>query len=151
MPRGFGRQVVHIDAPGLSKLARDLRGVQPVLLKELRTGIRKAAEPIKRDAQANARQFSRRIPGAIGITAQFPARGARVTLRTNAKRAPHARPIENDGRQGAFRHPLFGDRDHWVAQAAHPFFFKAVAGRQRQTVNDIEKVADVIIRKAGFR
>lgn len=153
MPRSrtLGDLSITIDAQGLPALAKTLKSSSPALLKDLRTGIRKAADPVRKQAQQNARTFSRRIPGAVKVGVSFPAKGAKVVLRVDAKKAPHGRPIENNGRRGAFRHPVFGDRNVWVGQAAHPFFFPAVEGQQKKIVKEIEKVADQVARRAGFR
>lgn len=141
---------VRISAPDLSKLAKDLKAADKELLKELRKGMRAAAQPALSRAKSNA-SFSRRIPGAITISVTFPARGARVRVRVNSAKAPHGRAIENGGKPGTFRHPVFGNRDRWVDQPARPFFWPAMDGAKEDAAREIERVADEVTRKAGFK
>lgn len=150
MPRG-GPVEVRIDPGDLRALMRDLKaleGGKPIAA-AMRKGLRKAADPIKRQVQSNA-SWSSRIPGAVSIGTAFSARRTGVFLRVNSKKAPHARAFENSGRAGTFRHPVIG-RDVWVSQAARPFFF---AETQRH-MPDVEKAAAEAVeqaaRSAGFR
>jgi hypothetical protein len=109
----------------LQRLIKDLGALPPDLRRELRPAIRKAAQPVLGQMRANS-SWSSRIPAATRISTSLSGSRAGVTLRTNAARAPHARPYEHGGNSGNFRHPLFGNRKSWVAQRARPFFYRAV-------------------------
>lgn len=147
--RSSGRDGIHVEAPDLLQLKRDLAGVDKTLVAGLRKALKTAADPVKRLVQSNAR-FSQRIPKAVTIGTSFTKRLTGVYVRINARRAPHARPINNDDRAGTFRHPVHGNRDVWVTQQAVPLF----AGVDRET-HDVEgavlDVMDKVARQAGFK
>lgn len=144
-----GRDGLHVEAPDLLKLKRDLAGVSKDLVAELRKGLKAAADPIRRLVQGNAR-FSKRIPKAVTIGTKFTKRSTGVFVRINANRAPHARPINNDDRPGTFRHPVHGNKEVWAEQRAVPLF----AGVDAETADIEQSVLDVmdrVARKAGFK
>ncbi len=124
---------------------RDLRAMPTEIRREIRPGIRKAVQPIVSDARGRA-SWSSRIPGAIRVA--LLKRG--VEIKVSRKRAPHARPYENRGRPGIFRHPMFGDRDWWVAQRARPFLWPAVRAHIDEVQKAITDVVERVARKHGF-
>lgn len=152
MPRSSGKLDLKISAVGLSDLARDLKNADPLLLKELRTGIRKAAEPARQQVKQNAAGVSPRIAAAIPpARVSFAKRGASVRIVVNAKKAPHARPLENKGRPGKFRHPLFGNRNRWISQPAKPFFWSGVRQADPTINREMNRVIDEVTRKLKFK
>lgn len=109
------------------------------LRRELRPALRHAGEELRSDMRRRA-SYSSRIPGAIGLTVSFSAKGGGIRLRVNSRKAPHARVLERGnlgGRAGTFRHPVFGDRDHWVTQETRPFFFPALKAGRTQVKNNV--------------
>lgn len=123
----------------IRRLVRDFRKLPPDLRKELRPALRKAALPILADSR-NRSSWSTRIPRATRISTKFQARRGGVVIAVSGKRAPHARPYEHLGSAGTFRHPVFGNRDVWVPQAARPFLFNAVdagADGVREALGDL--------------
>ena len=129
----------------------DVFGPLPAeIRRELRPALRRVAQPVLRQAKVNA-SWSTRIPGAIRISTSFSRRTAGVAITVSARKAPHARPFENLGRTGNFRHPLFGDRERWVSQAARPFLFPAVAAADPELVRETGRVVAEVARKHGFR
>lgn len=152
MPPGSRRPLdVQVDPGDLRALMRDLKeleGGKPIAA-ALRKGLRKAADPIKRQVQGNA-SWSSRIPGAVSIGTAFSARRTGVFLRVNAAKAPHARAYENDGKPGTFRHPVFGSNT-WVAQAARPFFFAETQRHLPEVEQAAATAVDEAARSAGFR
>ena len=151
MPRGKAPLDVRVD-PGdlraLMKALKEMEGGKP-LATALRKGLRKAAEPIKQQVQGNA-SWSSRIPGAVSIGTAFSAKRTGVFLRVNAKKAPHARPLENNGQAGTFRHPVFG-RNVWVAQRARPFFFPETLRHMPEVEKAAAEAIDEAAKAAGFR
>lgn len=125
-------------------LAKEFGGVPKDLRDELRPRMRLAGAKVQRDIQAGA-GFSSRIPGAVRIGVAFGSKTGGVRIYVDQKKVPHARPIENLGRAGTFRHPVFGNREVWVEQPAQPFFFPAVK-RNRAQVREL--VADAV--RASF-
>lgn len=107
---------IGVDVSGLKKLARVLNRVEPAVAREFRQGMTAAGEVVATAARRNA-AFSSRIPGTITVK----RRGLAMRIQAGGDAAPHAAALEHGGRSGTFRHPLFGNRDHWVEQEAHPF------------------------------
>jgi hypothetical protein len=118
--------------------------------RELRPILRQVAEPVLAKARQNA-SWSTRIPGATRISVGFGRRSAGVAITVSSVKAPHARPLENLGRQGNVRHPLFGNRERWVSQRARPFLFPAMASADEALVRETGRVVDEVARKHGFR
>lgn len=119
-------------------LARQFGAVPQELRSELRPRLRAAGEMVRSQIKSNA-GFSSRIPGAVRMTTAFGSKTGGVRIWVDSKKAPHARPLENLGAAGSFRHPVFGNTDVWVSQPAHPFFFPAVkssGGKVRSLVED---------------
>lgn len=53
-----------------------------------------------------------------------------VGVEIDASRMPDgqkALPLYMEGAKAPWRHPLFGNREHWQMQDAHPYFYQAVA------------------------
>lgn len=152
MSRRAGKLDLKISPVGLSELARDLKAADPLLLKELRTGIRKAAEPARQQVKQNASAVSSRIASAVPPPrVSFAKRGASVRIVVNAKKAPHARALENKGKPGKFRHPLFGNRKKWISQPAQPFFWSGVRQADPAISREMNRVIDEVTRKLKFK
>lgn len=133
----------------LKRLIKDLGALPPDLKRELRTALRKAAQPVLGQMRANSR-WSHRIPAATRVSVGLSASRTGVTLRTNAKRAPHARPYEHGGSRGNFRHPLFGNKKKWVAERARPFFFNAADQRANDVRDSLGDTVIEIAKQHGF-
>jgi hypothetical protein len=134
----------------LKDLIADLGKMPPELRKHLRTDLRESAQRPLADAKARA-SWSKRIPAATRLSVSFSKRKPGVALTVRRLTAPHARPLENQGRPGTVRHPVFGRRDRWAAQPARPFLWPAaqpwVADTDRRTSEVVLRVA----REHGFR
>lgn len=124
---------------GLRTMPADVR-------RKLRPALKQAAAPIVAEAKAKA-SWSTRIPGAIrvGVTKKG------VEIRVRAKKAPHARAYEGLTASGTiFRHPVFGDRDVWVAQRTRPFLLPAVRAHRDQVRKAVTDVVDQVAKEHGF-
>jgi hypothetical protein len=137
-----------IDRGQLQALIRDLGAIPPDLKRELRPGLRKAAQPALTRIRSNA-SWSSRIPGATKLSTSFGNRPG-VTIRIDSKAAPHARPIEHDGEPGTFRHPVYGNREVWRPQQARPFFYRGVEATADQIRNAVADLVDGAARRHGF-
>jgi hypothetical protein len=137
-----------IDRGQLQALIRDLGAIPPTVRKTMRPAINRAGRRVLSQMKTNA-AWSTRIPGAISMRS---ATGGTVGVRfrVNADRAPHARPYENDGAPGTFRHPVFGNREVWVAQAARPFFYRAVQDNADAVVEALGDAIEQAAREHGF-
>lgn len=109
------------DLSDLKRLAAVLRIVEPIYLKDLYSAVGAAGELVASRARENA-SFSRRIPASV----KTRRRGLRVTIQAGGPGVGDAAPLEHGGRPGTFRHPVFGNKNVWVEQAAHPFLTPAV-------------------------
>lgn len=135
-----------IDVSDLKDLARDLRRVDPVLQKQFLKALGRTGEIVATRARQNA-SFSTRIPGSIKVR----RRGVRVRVQAGGDAAPEAAPLENRGKQGTFRHPLFGDRETWVSQPAHPFLTPAAEAEMVPFEQAILSAVNATFVSAGFR
>jgi len=118
-----------------SKLRRELRGIGQRALFSVR-------------AQA---AWSTRIPRAtrlkIGISKTNPG----LAIEVDRFRAPHARPYENNDRDGYFRAPLFGDRSRWFSHPARPFLVRGARPWFETTDREVIQAVGDAAREAGFR
>lgn len=140
------------DSSEVRALVKDLRQVEDgkLITRELRRELKVAAAPIAAQVKAGA-SWSKRIPRAVSVGTSFSARRTGVFIRVSAKKAPHARPLENGGKTGTFRHPVFGNRERWVSQPARPFLFATVQARMPTVEQAAVQAVDKAARAAGFR
>lgn len=131
-----------VDRSELQALIRDLGAVPPAVRRTLRSGFVQVGQPVLQEMRRRA-SWSTRIPGATSMTQSGTALGLR--FRVDSGPAPHARPYENDGSPGTFRHPVYGHRDRWVSQEARPFFYGVVADKADE-VRDA--IGDIIMQAA---
>jgi hypothetical protein len=131
----------------LQALIRDLGAIPPDVDRGMRQGIRRAAQPALQRIRQNA-SWSRRIPAATRLSTSNVRAG--VTIRVNANQAPHARPYENNGSPSTFRHPVYGNREVWVSQAARPFFYRGIEATADQIRDAIGDVVTDAAKRHGF-
>jgi len=139
---------IHFES--VSDLARSFGRVPAETRARMVPKLMQGGQLIQQRAQEHA-SWSSRIPGAISVKASISASGG-VVVAVDTTAAPHARPYEgrsSGGRGGFFRHPLFGDREHWYDQATRPFLRPArdesvdeVMGLIREAIQ--EATADLI-------
>ena len=121
-----------VEYASVRRLAQQFGTVPAELRRELRPRLRLAGERLRGDIRSRAATFSSRIPAAVRMSVAFGSKTGGVRVYVSHKAAPEARQLENQGQAGSFRHPVYGNRDVWVSQTAHPFFFPAVkANRER--------------------
>jgi len=135
----------------LQRLIADLGAISKDLQKEMRPAIREGAQPMLKGIQRNA-SWSTRIPKATRISTSFSGRGAGpgVSIITDARKAPHARPYENDGVPGTFWVQLFGNKRRWYERDARPFFQPAVIKYGPEVVDAIDRRITDITQRHGF-
>lgn len=162
MPQARGGGV-RIESRDLYAFSHDLKAAGgPKLVASFKKELKAVAEPVARRVRAEA-SWSKRIPGAVGVSTRFTARTTAVLVTVNRKKAPHARPLENDGREGFFVHPVFASKTRRgrakqaltgsrnVRQQARPFFAKAVKSQDHRIEAAVEQVAKDFEKRAGFR
>ena len=123
---------------------------------------------LKRQLLASQRPFAPRVRAAILNTPAYGPKhtGLRVRIagcvqtwveirgdlvsagvEVNATRMPSgqkALPLYLNGSKAPWRHPLFGNRERWYGQAAHPYFDRAVALYGPASENAVRRAADRI-------
>lgn len=137
-----------LDTSELKTLAKDLRRIAPDLARDLRTGLKRAAEPVRLDAARRAWAGSSKIPPTVRITTS----GTTVKVKAGSAELAIAGLFElgNKGNKvspASFRHPVFGNREVWRPQKTHPYLAQALAARQGQFVEGFMRiVSDVMAR-----
>lgn len=151
---------IRIDSPDLYALTKDLQAVDKKLAVEMKKQLRAVAEPVRRRVAQEA-SWSRRIPKATKASTRFTKKTTAVLITVNRKQAPHARPLENDGREGSFSHPVFASRTRRgrarqvlsgsrnVQQRARPFFAKAIKSQDHRIDAAVLQIAKDFERKTG--
>lgn len=134
----------------LKDLIRDMGKMPKEVRQEIRPALRASAKKPLQQARANA-SWSTRIPGATGIRVNFSKRTAGVSLVVNKNKAPHARAYENEGKQGWFRTPLFGNRELWFRHRARPFFYQVGPPWVKEVDQAVGQAVDKVSRRNKFR
>ena len=133
--RGNFAPKIQIDTSELKDLARGLKAINPIFYRKLNERLKEAGKLVAEEAKVNA-SWSTKIPRTIHVSASMSS----VSVTAGGKRAPGARPLEHEGRQGNFRHPVFGHRNVWVDQPARPFIIPALE-KNRYKVLELIKLA----------
>ena len=111
--------IVQVNTNALAKFGKSLRKIakQDAGIK-FRKGLKDEAAIMAIGVKARASRFSTTIPGSI----RSGATATNGYVRAGGAKARQAAAINNKGKEGEFRHPVFGRKDEpWVQQAAHPF------------------------------
>jgi len=127
----------------LRDVAAALRHVSKRLPTAHRTALRKGAENIAVDARAKS-GWSTRIPSSVRVT----PRGNRIAVTADA---PNAAPLENRGKPGEFKHPVFGNPDVVVSQNSRPFLHPAARLNEPKLVDRALEAIDKTMTEAGFK
>lgn len=152
-------------AEQLQALARDLRAAGDPgkgLRRELRKNITQAVKPMQAAVQSKAEAIPTTGSGHTGLRAAIAkatrirtsvSQKAQVTLEVAPSRMPSGQrslPARMDGR-GRWRHPVFGNRNVWVNQASHQYFWPAVAphiqGVRQAVIEAVERTINRLARK----
>lgn len=132
----------------LQQIRKDVGKFPKDLTRKLRPALRQSGEePLARIKKDSA--WSSRIPGATRLSVTFTSRFTGVSIVTDKKKAPNARPYEHGGSPGQFRHRVFG-RNVWVYEPARPFMSPAAKEWFDGMDEKIGKVIDEVIRPYGF-
>lgn len=139
---------VSIDASEMGRLADRLALVPREALKEIRPRLAEAGQRVKASAAANA-SWSSRIPGSLSSRVRLTGNRPGVYVQASSARAPHARPFEGMTGRNPFRHPVYGNRNVWVAQAARPFLVPALRENDADVKASMNDAVMAAFRKAG--
>lgn len=137
---------VLFDVRELRALSTALGRFDAELQKEFLLGLKRAGDVVATQAKINVSSASTRIPGTVKVKRT----GLVVKVSAGGARAPHAAPFEHKGLPGSFRHPLFGNREHWYDQPAAPFLSPALTTRMADVTQAILATVDTALVKAGW-
>lgn len=138
---------VKFDRVQWARFQRDMRRMAPETNKELNKELKGLLRQDIVPAAKGHASWSSRIPGAI--KPQVTAR--KVGLRVRSKNAPHARPYEGISQGATFRHPVFGNRNVWVTQAARPFLDPAVEEHKEEFMEAAGVAVDEAADQTGWK
>lgn len=116
--------------------------------KEVRPRLAEAGQKVKASAAANA-SWSSRIPGALTSRVRLTGNRPGVYVQASSAKAPHARPFEGMTGRNPFRHPVYGNQNVWVAQAARPFLVPALRENDAEVKASMNEAVMAAFRKAG--
>lgn len=121
---------IKANTDGLKELALKFRAADPAVKKAYREELKEIAKTVADDARERIADKSPPTAAAIKVG----ARGAnKVTISAGKRKI--ASLLEGDGHPGEWRHPLFGDREHWYTEERHPYLWPAWEAN-KQTVSD---------------
>jgi len=134
----------------LAALSRALKGAGNDLRRELDRGLDRAVKPLTGKVRESAPRFlPNRYAAELLPTLKFGVthRPDRVTLSAKAatrRGKPRSLAALNRGR---LRHPLYGDRSHWLNQPVKPGFWDTplLAGRD-EVRDELLKVMDAVAK-----
>lgn len=136
---------------GAAVIAFRLHRVPDELQARMRPVLRQVGQRAAGQARTNA-SWSSRIPRSIGVRVAFAGKRAGVTIVARRAIAPHARAYEGISARGdTFRHPVFGERDVWVAQRVRPFLAPAVSDNAQTLAAEAQGALEAALTAAGFQ
>lgn len=149
----------------LETIVANLKQVGEVeLARELKAGIRKAAKPMVPAVRKSIGQIPSKQGGVTRLGGSLRADMQRATklqirttrsmaginIRVDGRKMPEGKkslPSYMEGRKRPWRHPVFGNRNVWVTQPGHPYFYKVAEPLARSVKLEIDAVATRIARK----
>lgn len=135
---------IQVDSSHLREFGRALGNADREVSRTFLAALSEAGELVATTARARA-SFSARIPGEISV------RRAGTTVRVVAADSTgEAAALEHGGDEGTFRHPVFGNRDNWVAQQARPFLHPALHDQEAGVERIVTDAIDAALHAIGL-
>lgn len=157
-----------IDAREFSELLNAAKEFEKGLGLRLRKNIRDAAKPIVKDMRDAVTSPTSKRSASIRVTKRKRGQDVEVQTHTAALVAKGIRFRVGTGKTGgtgafvssssalpaerkamaralnkkSFRHPVFGDSNHWVTQTGRPYFGSVILGNTDALYQAIEKALD---------
>ena len=125
------------------RFSRELRAAARPLVPVVRASI--MSIPSKTGDGTLRRQMSR----AAKLTVRTVGKDAGVTIRVDGRKMPPGKgalPAYMEGTKPRWRHPVFGNRNVYVDQKAHPYFYRVVTPYGRRARRTVDKVLTGISR-----
>ncbi|MFJ6729988.1 hypothetical protein ACIQPQ_34325 [Streptomyces sp. NPDC091281] len=123
--RQVSARLRRIDNPEIKKRFRkELRAVATPFVPLVRSSIRSI--PSTRPYTADG--LRGRMSKATRVEVRTVGRDAGVAIRVDGRKMPSNMKALPKGMEGTkrWRHPVFGNREFWVTQQPHPYFFRVV-------------------------
>jgi hypothetical protein len=138
---------------GLKELRLDLAKISKEANREGLKAIRKAAEPVRRDAARRAPRGEKVPAGRKTVTGRpshlhlFQSLKVSVAQGRVSIRSPlaHAKTVHWGG-----RHPVFGNRERWVQVPPRPFIARAAEAGADRMLEDLADATEDLILRHGF-
>lgn len=145
----------------LRTISRELRGMDGRQVKEIfRHALEGAARPYPRRVRASVLAIPvkeggkhtglrARIAACAQTTSWVRLRTANVAVEMDPKRMPPGELSLPLGMQGEkrWRHPVFGNRQNWVTQTPHPYFYAAATPFGRAAGEALKVALDDITKQ----
>lgn len=125
------------------RFVRELRAAARPLVPAVRASI--AAIPARSGRHTGLR---RRLQAATRLRIRTAGRDASVAVLVDPDRMPSGEKALPKLMEGLrrWRHPVFGDRETWVTQQPHPYFFRVVRPLGLKSRRAVNQVIDSITR-----
>lgn len=151
----INQQMKDMDKKFQAALRRELRAAVAQSGSEITAAVKAEASWSKGTQRPKDRKGSGRtsIPAATSLAVSFGAKKASIRLKVDAKKAPHARPLESGNAKGGgnvLRHPVYG-RGGFANMPTRPFFFAAIQARTPGVDKKFEEALVKIAADAGFK
>lgn len=128
--------------------AANAKQLRAELLRGLRAELNPAVRAVK-GAYGGGRHLRPALSRATRGEIRTGGRDPGVRVRVDGRRMPDRMGSLPSMYEGwtRWRHPLFGNRDHWYTQPPHPTFYRTVKPFEARVQRQIERVADDVINK----
>jgi len=132
---------------GVIYLSDQLGSVPEEFRGAMRPQLAGVGNKVKAAAAANS-SWSSRIPGSLNVRVSLKGNRMGVFVAARASMAPHARAYE--GLSGSpFRHPVWGNTERWVDQAARPYLFQAARDHKDEMKTAVIEAVGSAFKQAG--
>lgn len=146
----------------LKRIGSELRKMNDKQLKkEFSSELRAAAKPMVPAVRAAIRQIpsSRgytsdglrgRMSKAVKLEVKLTGKQAGVRIRVDGRKMPtREKALQSymEGLKKPWRHPVFGNREVWVKQEPHPYFYKTVRPIGLRSRVNVNKAIDRVAKK----
>lgn len=134
-----------VTGPEFRRVAVALREVDAAFPGQLRRELRQSVRPLVARAKARVRAIPvhgakhtglrRRVAAGVGVRVSL-SRSPGITITTSMKDPSEAIIPRGMDRQQGWRHPVFGDKDHWVTQRTGGSWFRETLANGRGEIED---------------
>lgn len=145
----------------LTRIVRELRRMDDrEVVKRFRRELRTAAAPLVPAVRASIRAIPSKRPytadglrgqmsRATGLQLKTTGRQASAVIRVDGRKMPtRAKSVQSyvEGVKSPWRHPVYGNREVWVRQEPHPYFYKVMTAAGPRARLAVNRVMDQISR-----